>query len=107
MGGPRPARRAVRALAAPQLGVLLAQTHRQLDHARVGRYGPAVGVSRLRRGGRVVVAGDAHGPGAGAAVARLAAGSGDDAAGAFVLLADLPARRGPEPAIPARLAGVG
>src|SRR6267378_8476137 len=90
VGRSRPALRAVRAYPTALPGVLFAQADGQPDHARVRRYRPAVGFPGLRRRGRVAVARDARGAEHRAADARLAAGVGDDPAGAALLLADLP-----------------
>ena len=93
VGRARPARRAVRAHPAVEPVVLLAEEDGEPDHARHVGHRPAVGLRRVRRRGRVAVAGDAPRARRGAAHARLAARAGDDAAGAAVLLDDLPARR--------------
>ena len=93
LGRARPAVGAVRAHSAVEPRVLLAQEDGKPDHARHGGHRSAVGVHRVRRRGRVAVAGDADRARRRAAHARLAARPRDDAAGAGVLLADLPARR--------------
>ena len=107
VGRARPARRAVRAHPAAEPVVLLAEEDGKPDHARDVGHRPALGVRRVRRGGRVAVARDAARAGHRAALARLAARAGDDAAGAGVLLDDLPARRVAERALHPRRGGSG
>jgi ATP-binding cassette subfamily B protein len=67
-------------------------------------YRPAVGVPGLRRRRRVVVARDVDRTGGCADQPRLAARARDGAAGAGVLLGDLPVRRADQPLVSARLA---
>ncbi len=55
----RPAHRALRAPAAALARVLLAQEDRQPDHPGHRGHRPALGLPRLRRGGRVALGGDA------------------------------------------------
>src|SRR5882762_7768236 len=99
MGCPGFTRSTVRAHPAAQPVVLLAQANGQPDHSGVRRYRPALGVPGVWDRRCVPLAGAAPGTEYGTTLARLEAWSGDDVAGAALLLGDLPARRKHQPVV--------
>ena len=86
------------------LVVLRAQEDREHHHPGVRRYRPALGLPRLRRGGCVPLGGHAAGLGVVLVGLDWRLGLAMVTAGAGVLLADLPARRVDQPAVPPGLA---